>query len=120
MTGLGLIGLIQDLYAFQKDNETFLHTRFGLGEDVLNPYKEMLRALAPPDEYRNQNTSVAKAKQAISDYRKAVGNLRPGRADGVLLRKPAFLENRQDQGYSMPCPISKAAQRKIKRCLQPT
>jgi hypothetical protein len=39
---LGLLGLIQDLYAAQKDNQTFLHARFGLGEDVLKPYKETL------------------------------------------------------------------------------
>ena len=70
---LGLIGLIQDLYAFQKDNQTFLHTRFGLGEDVLNPYKKTLERWLSPDVFRNQNTSVAKAKEAISGYRKAVG-----------------------------------------------
>jgi hypothetical protein len=70
---LGLIGLIQDLYAFHKDNQTFLHTRFALGNDVLNPYKETLQRWLSPDVLRNQNTSVAKAKQAISDYRKAVG-----------------------------------------------
>jgi hypothetical protein len=70
---LGLIGLIQDLYASDKDNQTFLHTRFGLGEDVLDPYKKTLDRWLWPDVLRNQDTSVAKAKQAISAYRKAVG-----------------------------------------------
>jgi hypothetical protein len=70
---LGLIGLIQDLYASDKDNQTFLHTRFGLGEDVLDPYKKTLDRWLWPDVFRNQDTSVAKAKQAISAYRKAVG-----------------------------------------------
>ena len=70
---LGLIGLIQDLYASHKDNQTFLHTRYGLGEDVLKPYRETLGRWLWPDVLRNQDTSVAKAKQAISDYRKAVG-----------------------------------------------
>jgi hypothetical protein len=70
---LGLIGLIQDLYAFQKDNQTFLHTRFGLGEDVLKPYKATVERWIWPDVLRNQNTSVAKGKEAISGYRKAVG-----------------------------------------------
>jgi hypothetical protein len=69
----GLIGLIHDLYAAHKDNQTFLHTRFGLGKDVLEPYKETLDRWLWPDVLRNQNTSVAKAKQAISSYRKAVG-----------------------------------------------
>jgi hypothetical protein len=69
----GLLGLIQDLYATHKDNQTFLHTRFGLGEDVLKPYKETLDRWLWPDVLRNQDTSVVKAKQAISNYRKAVG-----------------------------------------------
>ena len=67
------MGLIQDLYAAHKDNRTFLHTRLGLGEDVLEPYKEALDRWLWPDVMRNQDTSVAKAKQAISSYRKAVG-----------------------------------------------
>ena len=70
---IGLMGLIQDLYAAHKDNQTFLHTRFGLGEDVLKPYRETLGRWLWPDVLRNQDTSVAKAKQAISSYRKAVG-----------------------------------------------
>ena len=70
---LGLLGLIQDLYAAHKDNQAFLHARFGLGEDVLKPYKETLDRWLWPDVLRNQNTSVTKAKQAISSYRKAVG-----------------------------------------------
>jgi hypothetical protein len=69
----GLIGLIQDLYAAGKDNQIFLHTRFGLGEDVLDPYKQTLDRWLSPDVLRNQNTSVVKAKQAISSYRKAIG-----------------------------------------------
>lgn len=67
------MALIQDLYAAHKDNQTFLHTRFGLGDDVLKPYKETLERWLWPDVLRNQNTSVAKAKQAISSYRKAIG-----------------------------------------------
>ena len=70
---LGLLGLIQDLYAAHKDNRTFLHARFGLGVDILQPYKETLNRWLWPDVLRNQDTSVAKAKQAISSYKKAVG-----------------------------------------------
>ena len=51
----------------------FLHARFGLGVDVLRPYKETLDRWLWPDVLRNQNTSVAKAKQAISSYKKAIG-----------------------------------------------
>jgi hypothetical protein len=70
---LGLLGLIQDLYTAYKDNQTFIHARFGLGADVLKPYKQTLDRWLWPDVLRNQDTSVAKAKQAISSYRKAVG-----------------------------------------------
>jgi hypothetical protein len=71
---LGLLGLIQDLYATHKDNRTFLHARFGLGQDVLALYKEALDRWLWPDVLRNQDASVIKAKQAISSYRKAVGD----------------------------------------------
>jgi hypothetical protein len=70
---MGLIGLIHDLYAADKDNQTFLHTRFGLGKDSLEPYKKTLDRWLSPDVLRNQDVSVAKAKQAISSYRKAIG-----------------------------------------------
>lgn len=68
-----LIGLVQDLYAASKDNQAFLHARFGLGDDVLKPYKATIDRWLSPDVFRNQDTSVTRAKQAISDYRKAVG-----------------------------------------------
>jgi hypothetical protein len=56
-----------------KENQTFLHARFGLDTDVLKPYNETIERWLWPDVLRNQDTSVAKAKQAISSYRKAVG-----------------------------------------------
>ncbi len=38
----GLLGLIQELYAANKNNQVFLHSRFDLGGDILRPYKEVL------------------------------------------------------------------------------
>ena len=69
----GLLGLVQDLYTASKDNQTFLHARFGLGDDVLKPYKVTIDRALWPDVFKNQDTSVAKAKKAIADYKKAVG-----------------------------------------------
>ena len=60
---LGLLGLIQDLYAAHKDNQAFLHTRFGLGADVLQPYRETLDRCLWPDVLRNQDTSVVSMRQ---------------------------------------------------------
>jgi hypothetical protein len=72
---LGLLGLIQDLYVAHKDNQMFLHARFGLGKDILKPYKETLDRWLWPDVLRNQDTSLVKAKKAISSFKKAVGDL---------------------------------------------
>lgn len=69
----GLIGLVQDLYAASKDNQAFLHARFGLGDDVLKPYKASIDRWLWPDVFKHQDTSVAKAKKAIADYKKAIG-----------------------------------------------
>ena len=70
----GLLGLIQDLYVSQKDNRMFLHARFGLGEEALSPYKDTIARWLWPDCFRNQDTSVLKAKKAIADYKKAIAD----------------------------------------------
>ena len=69
-----LLDLLHHLYAAHKDNQAFLHARFGLGEDVLEPYKKTIDRWLWPDPFRNQDTSVSKAKQAISHYKRAVGD----------------------------------------------
>ena len=68
----GLIGLVQDLYAASKDNKAFLHARFGLGDDPLEPFKDVIIRWINPPDFRNP-ISVSKAKKAISDYKKALG-----------------------------------------------
>jgi len=69
----GLIGLVQELYAASKDSQAFLQARFALGDDVLKPYKVTIDRWLWPDVFKNQDTSVAKAKKAIADYKKAIG-----------------------------------------------
>jgi hypothetical protein len=68
----GLLGLVQDLYAASKDTQAFLHARLNLGGDVLKPYKVTIDRWLWPDVFKQQDTSVAKAKKAISDYKKAI------------------------------------------------
>ena len=77
--------------------------RFGLGADVLLPYKETLDGCLWPHVLRNQDTSVAKAKQAISSYRKAVGQP-DGLAELMVFyceRAAGFCNDlgNQDEGY---------------------
>ncbi len=99
----GLLGLVQDLYAASKDNKAFLHARFGLGDDPLEPYEATIDRWLWPNVFKNQDTSVAKAKKAISDYKKAVGQ-----ADGLAelmvfyCERAAGFSNEfglQDEGY---------------------
>ena len=69
-----LLALIQGLYASHKNNQTFLHARFGLTEDVLELHKKTIDRWLWPDLFRKQDTSVSHAKRAISDYKNAVGD----------------------------------------------
>ena len=93
----GLLGLIQDLYAAHKDNQMFLHARFGLGEDC-SPYKETIARWLWPDSFRNQDTSVLKVKKAICPIQEGdCGCRRTGRVDGFLCEQAAGFSN--DLGY---------------------
>ncbi len=69
----GLLGLIQDLYAADKHNRAFVHARLGLGTDRLAPYKATISRWICPDLTRGQSVSVSKAKKAIADYKRAIG-----------------------------------------------
>ena len=69
----GLLGLLQDMYTGNNDNQAFLHARLSLGDDVLKPYKTIIDRWLWPDVFKNQDISVAKAKKSIADYKKAIG-----------------------------------------------
>jgi Calcium binding len=49
----------------RTNNQAFLHA-----DDMLEPYKKTIDRWVCPDPFRNQDTSVSKAKQAISDYKR--------------------------------------------------
>ncbi len=69
----GLLRLIQDLYGAHKDNQAFLHARLALADDALGPYKGTIEQWLYPDVFGPGDISVSKAKKAISDYKKAIG-----------------------------------------------
>jgi hypothetical protein len=94
---------VQDLYAASKDNQAFMHARFALGGDVLKPYKLTIDRWLWPDVFKNQDTSVSKAKKAISDYKKAIGQPE-GLAELMVFyceRASGFSDDvgLQDEGY---------------------
>jgi len=59
--------------AVSKDNQAFLHARLNLGGDPLKPYRAVVSRWVCPDIFKSQPVSVAKAKKAIADYKKAIG-----------------------------------------------
>jgi hypothetical protein len=69
-----LLDLVHSLYAAHQHNQAFLHARLGLGEDTLEPFKKTIHRWLRPDLSRRQDVSVARAKRAISDYKKALGD----------------------------------------------
>jgi len=69
-----LLGLVRDLHAASKENRTFLNARFGLSDAPLAPYKAVISRWVSPHFRGDQTLSVTKAKKAISDYKKAVGD----------------------------------------------
>jgi len=102
----GLLGLLHDLYSAGKDNQVFLHARFGLGEDVLAPYKASINRWLWPDMFKNQNASVAEAKKSIANYKKAIGH-----PDGLAELMVFYCERAsgfsvevglQDEGFFVP------------------
>lgn len=95
--------MVQDLYIASKENQAFLHARFALGDDVLKLYKITIDRWLWPDAFKNQDTSVAKAKNAISDYKKAIGQSE-GLAELMVFyceRAAGFSDDigLQDEGY---------------------
>ena len=69
-----LLAVLQDLYAASEGNRAFLHARFGLGQDPLQPYKKITDRWLWLDVFRGEETSVSRAKRAISNYKKASGD----------------------------------------------
>lgn len=98
----GLVGLVQDLYPASKDHHTFLHARFGLGDNVLKPCKDTISHWIRPQDPRPP-ISVAKARKAISDYRKAVGHAEGLAGPAMSCCEDGFVFSRRlrmgDPGY---------------------
>lgn len=69
-----LLALLGDLYELSEDNRAFVLARLGIGEDPLAPYKAVIDRWVCPNVQRNQDISVRRAKNALSQYKKAVGD----------------------------------------------
>ena len=69
-----LVNLVADLYRLSKENQAFLHARLAVAQDPLEFYKKIIDECMYPDVHKNKPIQIAKAKKAISDYSKAVGD----------------------------------------------
>jgi hypothetical protein len=69
-----LVTLVADLYSLSKENRNFLHARYAVGPDPLEPYRETITSAMYPDIMTNKPIRVAVAKKAITDYTRAVGD----------------------------------------------
>ena len=117
----GLLGLVQDLYAVHKDNQTFLHARLGLSEDVLKSYKQTIGPLStaarvnPNAETRGTGLPPvsATAKMAVSQREH---NSRLGGHNGIIrfLEYGCFRKLSSDRSIRIRhlggelCPVSQA------------
>ncbi|MCK5133125.1 MAG: hypothetical protein KAR40_13345 [Candidatus Sabulitectum sp.] len=70
-----LVKLVADMYRFSKDNQIFLHSRFGIGKDLLEPYKKTIDECMYLDLCSKETIQISKAEKTISNYTKAAGDI---------------------------------------------
>ncbi len=67
-----LVELTGDLYRLSTINKDFLHARFSLGEDPLEPYKRIIQNGIHPYLEGNETLDIQSATEAISHFSKAI------------------------------------------------
>jgi len=79
MGALQLRKVLEDLYGFSAENKAFFHSHFLSdqdGNDYLKPYKARIRKAICPKEPWKEGVKLSAGKRAISEFKKANGNLR--------------------------------------------
>ncbi|MDV7144739.1 hypothetical protein R3X27_18820 [Tropicimonas sp. TH_r6] len=74
-----LVGLVQDLYRLCPENAAFLNARLlqqSAPKQRLAPYKKRIRAAVSPREPWKQDVRLSEGRKAISEFKKANGNVR--------------------------------------------
>ena len=69
-----LLKLIADLYSLSADNKSFVHSRYAIGKDTLEPYKAIISESLYPDVRKDGALNLSAGRKAISDYFKATKN----------------------------------------------
>lgn len=68
-----LLKLIRDLYALRPENKDFIHARFLISEETLQPYKAIIGASFYPIDTLSASR-LAQGRKAINDYKKAAND----------------------------------------------
>lgn len=74
-----LAKLVLDLAEISDENRAFVEARLSSSDDPLRPYKQRINDALYHDASSNQPIRVGAARKAITEYRKAAGDL-----DGLL------------------------------------
>ena len=69
-----LLQLIRDLYALRPENKDFIQARVLSTAETLQPYKAIIRQSLYPAGTYDEPIQLARARKAISDYKKATKN----------------------------------------------
>lgn len=73
-----LRGLVHDLYRLNAGNAEFLHARLLAGSDAaqaLEPFKKRIKHAVSPSEPWKRGVRLSEGRKAISDFKKANGNI---------------------------------------------
>jgi hypothetical protein len=74
-----LVGLVQDLYRLSPENAAFLNVRLlqkTAPKGTLEPYKKRIRSAVSPKQPWKQDVRLSEGRKAISEFKKANGNVR--------------------------------------------
>lgn len=74
-----ILGLVQDLYRLNAENASFIHARFlsdNTKQGHLVPYMTRIQRAISPQQPWKQEVKLAEGRKAISEFKKASGNIR--------------------------------------------
>jgi len=74
-----LLGLVQDLYRLNAENASFMHARFlsdSTKKEYFTPYMTRIQRSISPKLRWKQDVKLAEGRKAISEFKKASGNIR--------------------------------------------
>lgn len=93
-----LLSLVKDLYELRRENRTFLEVRFLSDQDSMEALRRRIAEALSPDPFSSRDLSLRAGREAIRDYRRAVGDPQ-GMVDLMLLYVESGTEYSSDLGY---------------------